>query len=263
MNDLYVTLIQSDLQWEKVDANLASFEEKIWQIKGRTDLIILPEMFSTGFSMNAKVLAEPVNGKTFRWMKQMSEQTGAHVMGSYIIQEKGNFYNRLYVVKPDGSSLHYNKKHLFGLAREDKEYTPGDDRLIFDLRGWKVFPLICYDLRFPVWTRSVRTEDLLYEYDLIIFIASWPKPRTHAWDTLLQARAIENISYSIGVNRIGMDGTGAEYVGHSAVYDYLGEAVQHLGSDDSLATVKLDAAGLNKFRQKFPFQADSDSFNLA
>lgn len=262
MSDLKVTLIQSDIHWENIDANLAMFEEKIASVKGQTDLIILPEMFSTGFSMNPQKLAEPVNSKTFRWMKMCSAQSEAAILGSYIVQEQGGYYNRCYIVRPDGSFQKYDKRHLFGLAGEDKDYIGGKDRLIFTINNWKIFPQICYDLRFPVFNRSQKSGEHLYEYDLIIFIASWPKPRIHAWDTLLQARGIENLSYSVGVNRIGTDGSGADYIGHSGVYDYLGQPVVQLGEIETIESATLSKSNLEKFRDKFPFQKDADNFRI-
>ena len=262
MDDLKVTLIQSDLHWEEIDANLAMFEEKIWKIEEETDLIVLPEMFSTGFSMNVSQLAEPMNSKTFRWMKQQAEQKKAVVAGSYIVQEQGKYFNRFLAVRPDGSFESYDKKHLFGLAGEDKDFTRGEDRLIFEIKDWKIQPLICYDLRFPVWARSTQGDEL-YDYDLGIYVANWPKPRINAWDTLLQARAIENQSYVIGVNRIGKDGVGMDYVGHSAAYDYLGRDIVLLGSEDTLKTVILEKPAMYSFREKYPFQKDADPFTLS
>ncbi len=262
VEELKVTLVQSDIHWESIDANLAMFEEKIRSIEEKTDLIVLPEMFSTGFSMNPQKLAEPMNLTTFRWMKLMAEHTEAVITGSFIVKEDGHFYNRMLAIYPDGSYKKYDKKHLFGLAGEDKEYTPGGDRITFEVNGWRVFPQICYDLRFPVFSRSRVSEHTLYEYDVLIYVASWPSPRIHAWDTLLQARAIENISYSIGVNRIGTDGSKVDYIGHSAVYDYLGQPVSNLGESEAVETVRLNRSGLEKFRNRFPFQADADHFTL-
>jgi predicted amidohydrolase len=258
---LKVSFIQSNLHWEEVDANLGMFEEKIWSITESTDLIILPEMFSTGFTMNT-MLAEPVNGKTVRWMKQMSAQKKAVVMGSYIVREKEQIFNRCYMVRPDGSTHQYDKRHLFSLAGEDKEYTPGADRCVFEINGWRIMPQVCYDLRFPVWSRSRTSEQELYEYDLVIYIASWPKPRISAWDALLKARAIENLAFSIGVNRIGTDGTGSDYVGHSAIYDYAGLALVEPGEAESIQTVTLEKDRMESFRKRFNFQREADSFDF-
>ncbi len=261
MNDLRVTIIQSDLYWENIDANLGMFEEKIWQIQGETDLIVLPEMFTTGFSMNPQKFAEPMKSKTFRWMKQQAAQTKAVIIGSYIINEGGTFFNRLFGVYPDGQFYYYDKHHLFGLAGEDQEYSSGEKRLIVDIKGWKILPLICYDLRFPVWARSQKNEKELYEYDIVLYVANWPKPRIHAWDTLLAARAIENISYSIGANRMGVDGVNANYIGHSAVYNFLGERLAY-SETEQIIQAQLSYRNLELFRSKFPFQRDADDFKI-
>lgn len=260
-DNLRISLIQADLHWENVEANLAMFEEKIWQIEGTTDLILLPEMFTTGFTMNPKKVAEPINSKTVRWMKQQAAQTKAVVVGSYVVRAGTSFFNRLYAVYPDGTSHHYDKKHLFGLAGEGEDYTAGDKRVIFEVKGWKVMPLICYDLRFPVWSRSQKNVDGLYEYDLLLYVANWPKPRINAWDTLLAARAIENIAYCAGVNRIGTDGVGAEYTGHSAVYDYKGAQLS-MAEQADIITAQLSAEELKSFRERFPFQQDADGFEF-
>jgi predicted amidohydrolase len=261
LQKLKVHYIQSDLHWQSVEANLASLEESIWRIEGESDLIILPEMFSTGFSMEAKALAEPMNSKTFRWMKQQAAQTHAMVMGSYIVQEKGNYFNRLFAVAPDGQYHTYDKRHLFALAGEDGPYTQGIEKLVFEWRGWRICPMICYDLRFPVWARSEKRATL-YEYDLLVFVANWPSPRIHAWDVLLQARAIENIAYVIGVNRVGFDENGHEYTGHSAIIDYTGKLLCQHEDDAAIGSAELDPEMLNKFRNRFPFQADADRFQL-
>ena len=261
MKDLTISLIQADLHWEEIDANLAMFEEMIWSID-QTDLIILPEMFTTGFSMNAEKLAEPPGGKTFKWMRQLATQRNAAITGSYIIRDQGNYYNRLYFVFPDGSSEQYDKKHLFNLAAEGETYTPGTERLIVDYKGWKIHPLICYDLRFPVWARSVKKDGQLYEYDLVLYVANWPDTRVNAWDTLLQARAIENQAYSAGVNRVGKDGSEKNYNGHSAIYSPKG--IERAFSDkEAILTVQLSAQELLTYRKGFPFQADADGFELS
>lgn len=262
MQKLKVHYIQSDLHWQSVEANLASFEEAIWRIEGGSDLIILPEMFSTGFSMDAKALAEPMNSKTFRWMKQQAAQTNAMVMGSYILQEKGNYFNRLFAVAPDGQFHTYDKRHLFALAGEDAPYTQGVEKLIFEWRGWRICPMICYDLRFAVWARSMASKESLYEYDLLVYVANWPSPRIHAWDVLLQARAIENIAYTVGVNRVGADENGHQYPGHSAIIDYTGQVLSKIDDEAGIGSAELDPDMLHKFRDRFPFQADADQFRV-
>lgn len=262
MEDLTVSLIQSDLYWEEVDANLAMFEEKIWGIKSKTDLIVLPEMFTTGFSMNAENVAEPKGGKTFKWMRQMAAQKKAALTGSYILKEGASYYNRLYFVYPDGSSVYYDKKHLFTLAGEHEVYTPGEERLVLEYKGWKINLMICYDLRFPVWARSQTSDEAVYEYDLLIYVANWPDGRINAWDALLKARAIENISFCAGVNRVGTDAFPKEYSGHSGVYSFGGVELAFSSQKEETLTVTLSAEELSQFRSRFPFQEDSDSFKF-
>ncbi|NQZ76146.1 MAG: amidohydrolase [Ekhidna sp.] len=261
MEDLRISLIQADLHWEELEANLAMFEELIWSIED-TDLIVLPEMFTTGFSMNVEKLSEPPGGKTFKWMRQMASQRNAAIVGSYIVRDKGNFFNRLYFVFPDGSSQQYDKKHLFNLANEGEHYTAGNQRQVIGFKGWKICPLICYDLRFPVWARSTARVEDLYEYDLLLFVANWPDTRIHAWDTLLQARAIENQSYCAGVNRIGADAKGKDYTGHSALYSPLGEELLFSKGEEEVLTYSLSYKDLEKYRKAFPFQKDADSFEM-
>lgn len=254
--ELRLALIQCDLHWEDPVANRATIEEGIWRLKSKADLILLPEMFTTGFTMNPEPVAELPGMDTFKWMRLMATQTGAVILGSYIIKEGGAFYNRLYAVYPNGESQHYDKRHLFGLAGEDGSYTSGHSRLILEVGGWRIMPLICYDLRFPVWSR----QQCAYEYDLLVYIANWPEQRTHAWDTLLSARAIENQCYCAGVNRTGKDGVGTSYVGHSAIYNPLGKA---LNTDESnFYEVVLSKPDLDSYRDKFPFQKDADKFKL-
>ena len=262
MQDLTITLIQTPLYWEQIDANLAMFEEKIWSLHKPTDLIVLPEMFTTGFSMNAKALAEPAGGKTFKWMRQMAVQKKAAIVGSYIVKEGTDYYNRLYFVYPDGASVQYDKKHLFTLASEHETYRPGSDRIILEYKGWKIKPLICYDLRFPVWARSVKSDKTSYEYDLLLYVANWPEARISAWDALLKARAIENLSFCAGVNRTGRDAFPKDYPGHSAIYSYDGSAMGFSAKEEEILTCTLSATTLRTFRERFPFQEDADPFEL-
>ncbi len=261
MQDLRITLIQSALHWEDSDANLAMFEEKLWTIKEPTDLIILPEMFSTGFSMNAAQLAEPMNYKTFKWMKQQAAQSKATVMGSFIVKEGTKYFNRLIAMSANGNFFEYDKRHPFRMAGEHETYAPGRDRLVFDLKGWKICPMICYDLRFPVWTRNTYHHGRL-DYDVLVFVANWPAPRVNAWDGLLTGRAIENLSYCIGVNRVGNDEEGHNYLGHSAVYNYKGERLFFNEEDEIIETLSLNYDEMAAFRKRFAFFLDSDQFKL-
>lgn len=256
-NTLKITIIQSELHWENAEANRAMFSDKIKNIEGKTDLIILPEMFTTGFSMNAKKLAEPNNGKTLQWMINKAEKHDTAITGSVIISENNHFYNRLFFVFPNGSYKKYDKKHTFTLAKENETYIAGTERLILDYKGWKICPLICYDLRFPVWARN--TED----YDVLIYVANWPKTRILAWDTLLRARAIENMTYCIGVNRMGFDGNDHEYIGHSSVYDVLGKQISTTSFEkDFTETVVLEKEHVESNRKKLQFLKDRDGFTL-
>ncbi len=258
---LKLALVQTELYWENPTANRAMLEEKIWQIEEEVDLIILPEMFTTGFSMNPEKYAEVAGTDTFKWMLQLASQRKATLMGSVMVKDKGTFVNRLYVVNADGTASFYDKRHLFSLAGEDKDYTPGASKIIVEVKGWKIMPLICYDLRFPVWSRSQTTADKLYEYDAVVYVANWPSPRINAWDTLLQARAIENIAYSVGVNRFGSDESGHSYPGHSAVYDYAGQKRAYSKLSEIILT-ELFEEELLQFRERFPFQRDADHFSI-
>lgn len=263
MENLNVTLIQSGLHWENPVANRSMFEEKIWQIGRSTDVIVLPEMFTTGFSMNAEGLAEAMNLDTFKWMKQMASQTGALMVGSYIVNEKGKFFNRLLWMEPGGNFKTYDKRHLFRMAREHNVYSAGAHRLTSLWKGWNICPLVCYDLRFPVWSRNTwDTEQNRLNYDALIYVANWPKARVAAWDTLLKARAIENLAYAIGVNRVGSDKEGIEYNGHSAVIDPKGEVACFGGELESMETITLDANLLAEHRKRFPAYLDADGFSL-
>ena len=263
LNTLQTTYVQSDLFWQDVDANLAMLEEKIYQIDHDTDIIILPEMFSTGFSMQVEKLAEPMNFRTFRWMNQMAKVKDAAICGSYIVKEAANFYNRLYFIEPEGEFAFYDKRHLFRMGEEHHAYTQGRKRMIRNFRGFKIMPLVCYDLRFPVWSKNIydgSANEL--KYDVLIYIANWPGPRTNVWDTLLKARALENQCYTIGVNRTGSDGAGIDYEGHSAVYDFKGKLLSEISNQPDIQTVELNVDDLNSFRRKFPVYLDWDDFEI-
>jgi omega-amidase len=261
VQDLNVTLIQSDLHWENPVANLAMFEEEIWKIGQSTDVIVLPEMFPTGFSMNAQVLAEAMNLRTFKWMKQMAQQTGALMLGSFIAKENSDHFNRLLWMEPNGTFKTYDKRHLFRMAEEHKVYSPGKGKLLEKWKGWNICPLVCYDLRFPVWSRNTWENNSQGTYDLLVYVANWPKARVTQWDTLLKARAIENLSYVVGVNRIG-DGNGVAYNGHSAVIDPKGDLLFGAGETAVIKTVKLSYEELHAYRTRFPAYLDADKFTI-
>jgi predicted amidohydrolase len=243
MQDFRITIIQSDLVWENIDKNLELFERKINTINNHSDLIVLPEMFTTGFAVNRTNLAEEVGGKGFLWMKKMAKQKNTAIVGSIAVKENNNYYNRLYWVNPDGNFFQYNKRHLFRMAHEDQFFTAGNKRLIVEYKGWKFCPLICYDLRFPVWSRNKwNTEHNAYkpEYDVQIYVANWPEVRSYPWKQLLVARAIENQCYVAGVNRIGLDGNNISHSGDSAVLNPRGELISNIVSnEEKIETVIL------------------------
>jgi predicted amidohydrolase len=256
MQSLNVTIIQQDLHWHDPAANRAALGNRIKSIAEKTDLIVLPEMFTTGFSMDAEALAESMTGESVSWMQEMARARHASVCGSLIIADHGEYFNRFFCIAADGSQTIYDKRHLFRLAHEQDHYAAGGEIVIFDLMGFRICPMICYDLRFPVWSRNRDN------YDLLLYVANWPSRRHHAWTTLLRARAIENLSYVAGVNRVGVDGNELPYTGGSAVIDYLGHALADLGDTEGSATVTLDLDELRTFRERFAFHKDADRFTL-
>jgi omega-amidase len=253
MQDLTVTLIQEDLAWEDIDANLDLFDARIDAIGEPTDLIILPEMFSTGFSMNARPLAEEMDGRAVTWLRQKAIATHAVITGSVMTKDAGRFYNRLVWARADGSLIVYDKKHLFRYAGEEKVYTAGRQQVTAELKGWKIRPFICYDLRFPIWTRNLNQA-----YDLAIFVANWPAARAAHWRDLLKARAIENQAYVAAVNRVGTDGNGRTYSGHSALIDPTGKIVFEEHNHACTTTLRLNCKLLNDYRAQFPAWMDAD-----
>lgn len=266
MQNLSVTLIQTNLFWENPTANLANLEEKMAQISLPTDLIILPEMFNTGFTMNVKAVAEPMNFTTFKWMKQQAKRTQAVITGSFIVKEGEQYFNRLIWMRPDGSYESYDKRHLFRMGGEHNSFAGGSERLIVELKGWRICPLICYDLRFPVWSRNIfskiKNQKPEIQYDLLIYVANWPAIRSQVWDTLLQARAIENQSFCIGVNRVGSDGMELNYTGNSAVIDFKGNSIFYQKSSEIIKSQILNKKELDDFRAKFPAYLDADDFEI-
>ncbi|MEM9362852.1 MAG: amidohydrolase [Bacteroidota bacterium] len=252
---LQVALLQTALVWENPNANRSAFETKIKTIPDEVDMIILPEMFTTGFTMSPEHIDESEGVETVEWMKKMAHEYQIAIVGSMVFQEEGKYYNRLYFAEPDGKLSSYDKRHTFTLAGEHEKYKSGDQKILVDYKGFRFCPLICYDLRFPVWARN--TDD----YDVLIYVANWPKPRISAWDTLLKARAIENMAYCIGVNRVGFDNVGHEYVGHSACYDVLGNQVA-FSDEEEIVYVTLEKEHVEKTRSKLKFLDDRDEFSL-
>ena len=257
-----ITFLQTDLYWHNPVANRAMLEERIFDLAEPTDLIILPEMFTTGFTMDVQSVAEPMNLTTFRWMKQMAAQTKAVVTGSYVVHEGGNYFNRLIWMQPDGQFDTYDKRHLFRMAGEDATYTAGTHRIVKEWKGWRICPLVCYDLRFPVWSRNLQTESTDFDYDLLIYVANWPAVRRNPWNVLLQARAIENLSYVVGVNRVGKDGNGHPYSGDSALIDFKGDLLFRQTDTEIVHQQALSMDELRAFRKKFPANLDADRFQI-
>jgi len=252
-----ITLLQSNLIWENKEANIDAFEKQIQAIKEDTDLIILPEMFTTGFSMQPELWAENHLGSTLSKMQEWASDTNAAILGSFIVKVDQKYYNRAYFVFPDQTFQFYDKRHLFRMAKEDKHYSSGEKHLIIDYKGWKILPLICYDLRFPVWSRNTMN------YDLLIYIANWPERRSLPWKTLLKARAIENLSFVAGVNRIGKDGNGVEHSGDSALIDFKGEEISNIKPHTQQSeTIEINQTELIQFRKKFPAHIDADNFTI-
>ncbi len=256
MSDLKVTLVQSALHWHDATANRDRFARQLSGFEGKTDLVILPEMFTTGFTMDAPRYAESMDGPSVAWMQRQAQSLGATVAGSVIIEEAGNFHNRLIWMSPEGNCHHYDKRHLFRMADEHHHYAAGDRRLVVELKGWRVCPLVCYDLRFPVWSRN---RD---DYDLLIYVANWPKRRSHHWRSLLVARAIENLCYVAAVNRVGVDGNEIEYSGDSAIVSPQGGHLASLAETETSVTVSLSHESLTRYRKRFPADLDADDFTV-
>ena len=251
-----IAIVQSPLSWEDPKKNRNHFEEQINAITETVDLIVLPEMFSTGFTMNPSAVAETMQGETVLWLQSLAKAKNLAITGSVVIKENENFYNRLLFVFPSGEIQYYDKRHLFTLAGEDKIYTAGKEKLIVEYKDWKICPLVCYDLRFPVFARNVEN------YDILIYVANWPKVRINAWDALLKARAIENMTYTIGVNRIGEDDNNFDHNGHSQVIDFLGNYILEPIESKGVFVVELNKEELLSARKKFNFLNDQDSFVL-
>jgi omega-amidase len=261
MSSLTISIIQTNLFWEDKKANLSMLENKIKTLAGETEIVVLPEMFSTGFSMQPELLAETMDGDTVQWMRRISTSQKIILTGSVIIKEEDNYYNRLIWMLPNGQFGVYDKRHRFAFAEEDKHYTAGNKRLIASVKGWKINLQVCYDLRFPVWARQ-QSQPEGPEYDILIYVANWPERRSLAWKTLLQARAIENQCYTIGVNRVGDDNNSTYHSGDSMIIDPLGEPLYHTKDAEAIFTITLQKETLTGIREKFPFWKDADGFMI-
>lgn len=265
MSTLTITTIQTVLHWEDKEANLSMLEKKINALGSETEIVVLPEMFSTGFSMNPEMLAETMEGDTVTWMKRISAENKVILTGSVIIKDNDKYFNRLIWMMPHGEYGFYDKRHLFAYSGEDKHFSPGEKRLIASVKGWKINLLVCYDLRFPVWARqgnsnSNSESNATPEYDVLVYVANWPERRSHAWKTLLCARAIENQCYVVGVNRVGVDGNDINYSGNTLIIDPLGEVLYHMADEEDIHTITLKKEKLEEIRGKFPFLGDGDEF---
>lgn len=256
MPALNVTIVQSDLHWHEPARNLEHFSSLLRSNTQGTDLVVLPEMFSTGFTMHAAPHAESMDGRSVTWMRETARERDIAICGSLIIEDDGRHFNRFLLVRADGTTEYYDKRHLFRLAGEHEHYAAGPSVQTFELKDWRIRPMVCYDLRFPVWSRNRN------DYDLLVYVANWPDRRHQAWEALLRARAIENLAYVAGVNRIGTDGNDIRYVGGSAVIDYLGNYLSSPREACGVFSATLDMAGLLEFRERFPFHLDADEFTL-
>ncbi len=262
MRDLRVALVQGDTIWRDAAANREYYAGLVRPLAGAIDVAILPETFTSGFSNDAVLDAETMQGTSVAWLTDLARDVDAAVTGSMVIREDAEVFNRLLWATPDGLAGHYDKRHLFRMAGEHQRYGAGSQRLIVEWRGWRICPLVCYDLRFPVFSRNARTDGTRMDYDLLIYVANWPEPRRTAWRTLLRARAVENLAYAVGVNRVGADGNGIAYAGDSAVADFHGEVPLELDARAQVETLTLGAAALLAHRERFPAWMDGDRFEL-
>ncbi|NLR92716.1 amidohydrolase [Flammeovirga agarivorans] len=252
-----IALVQFDPQWMNPTANLALLEEKLWTIDEQVDLVVLPELFTTGFHTTAAEKAEPIGLTTSKWLMQQSKRMNAAIIGSFPIRQDRLIYNRSLFARPNGHISHYDKRHLFRMASEHMAFTHGKFQVVEEWKGWRINPIICYDLRFPLWCRNTNND-----YDILLCLANWPKPRIEAWDALLKARAIENLSYTVGVNRVGNDPHGVEYNGQSAVYNPKGQLVNELSEEDEIQIITLSYKEVQQIRESFPTHLDADHFTL-
>ncbi len=256
MDNLTISFIQADLAWENRDINLKKFEY-FFEKNSNTDIMILPEMFNTGFSMNVEKTAEPFDGYTVEWMKKQATKYNFVLTGSITVVENSKYYNRFIVAYPDGKTVYYDKRHLFRMGQENNKFSAGSKNILFEIKGWKIRPLVCYDLRFPVWSRNYDN------YDMLIYVANWPKPRRKVWETLLKARAIENQCYVVGVNRTGIDGNDLQYSGDSVIVDFKGNIITSLHENlENIVTFSVSLNELKQFKEKFPVHLDADDFTI-
>ena len=264
MNDLRVSIVQGETRWHDPAANRAYYGELISSLHGITDLVVLPETFTSGFSNDAIGEAETMDGSTVAWMREQAMSLDAAVTGSVQLRTDAGVFNRMLFATPDGELRHYDKRHLFSFAKEHERYAAGRDRVVVEWKGWNILLQVCYDLRFPVFSRNRFDVDRAgqLDYDLLLYVANWPSVRTYPWKTLLRARAIENLSYVVGVNRIGTDGNGLHYAGDSAVIDFLGTPVSECTDEELVVTTTLQAAALQGHRERFPAMLDGDRFSL-
>ena len=265
MNDLRVSLVQGATRWHDPAGNRYYYGELIAPLHGRTDLVVLPETFTSGFSNEAIHNAETMDGPTVAWMREQSKALDAAITGSVQLRTSDGVYNRMLFATPDGAMVHYDKRHLFRYAGEHQRYAAGRERLTLEWRGWRICPQVCYDLRFPVFTRNrynVERENAL-DYDLLVFVANWPASRSYAWRTLLRARAIENLCYVAAVNRVGTDGNGLVYAGDSAIIDFLGHPTSEAADEAVVTTTTLQASDLAAHRTRFPAMLDGDAFTIS
>jgi predicted amidohydrolase len=263
MSTLTIGLVQGDTRWHDAAANRGYYGDLVRSVGPRSDLVVLPETFLSGFTNDTLGNAETMDGEGLRWMRELSAEVDAVVTGSLVVRHADRCVNRLVWMRPDGSHEHYDKRHLFRMAAEHERYAGGRERLVVELKGWRICPQVCYDLRFPVWLRNrYEANAARFDYDLIVFVANWPAARRHAWRTLLRARAIENLAYCIGVNRVGTDGNGIAYAGDSAVLDFLGQPMVEAGAQEQTVTVTIDADSLAAHRMRFPAWMDADTFRF-
>lgn len=263
---LQIAAVQTSLHWEDKEANLHMLGEKIRAYTEPTDVFFLPEMFTTGFTMRAEKFAEPMDGPAHEWMRALAKVKHAAIAGSVIIKDGDSYYNRLLWVNPDGSTVHYDKRHLFRMGQEEKHYSPGDKRVIVEYNSWKICLQVCYDLRFPVWSRNrflINDGIAQGEYDVLLYVANWPERRSQIWKTLLMARGIENASYVVGVNRVGNDGNFIYHSGDSGIYDFRGDIIKTgIISAEEILSARLSMQDLRDYRKSFPVGLDADNFSI-